>query len=104
MKSSQKDKIRNKKGMLGLMLGLMFLIIFLTLGYLLLYPLFEQLKNSDNLKSQSYCEEHLDNLTCEQINECYRNCENQQMINWIQACRGSFLPEIIKCNGNNQTK
>lgn len=100
--------MRNKKGFSYdfLINFLIIVAIALAVSTLVacLYDIFTDSANNeqvDPLSEQKYCEKYINRLSCEEIKICYDNCRHQGFISWIQECRSSFLPDIIRCYGSN---
>lgn len=59
---------------------------------------FDEYKVSESKTKLNFCSENKKLLNCEQLQDCYDECDNEGIINWIQLCRGEYLPYIIaKC-------
>lgn len=49
--------------------------------------------------TEKFCGMPTNKLTCEQVEQCYEQCDKHFTFNRTENCRGRYLPAIIRCYG-----
>lgn len=55
--------------------------------------------NEPAYKMRDYCLEHIKDLNCDEVLDCYESCNDISIITHANDCRDSFRGRLYKCYG-----
>ncbi len=50
---------------------------------------------------EKYCMEHITQLSCDELLQCYDECEEQSSLSWSNECREGYKARLWKCYGSS---